>query len=276
MVWAAVVVDRGIYCTDWLVSRAFGGPNSPICVILSYRGKFILHLLDNDKFSGFFKRSHTTVSHHTNDVRSVIRCFAMYFATYVLVHGGWHGGWCWKRVTPYLRDSGHTVYTPTLTGLGERSHLASPEINLSTHIQDILNVLIYEDLTDVVLVGHSYSGMVIAGVADRAPERVTRLVYLDAFVPEDGQSLRDILRPPHGEGVNLESLLVDGWRLPYPFLERPFGITSEVDKQWVLDKITPQPANTLLEPSPFYERRRAHDPANLHISQVSGRATCGY
>ena len=171
--------------------------------------------------------------------------------TYVLVHGGWHGGWCWKRVTPYLRDSGHTVYTPTLTGLGERSHLASPETNLSTHIQDILNVLMYEDLTDVVLVGHSYSGMVIAGVADRVPERVTRLVYLDAFVPEDGQSLRDILRPPHGDGVNLEAHLLDGWRLPYPFLERPFGITSEVDKHWVLDKITPQPINTVLEPIRF-------------------------
>ncbi|MBL8154628.1 MAG: alpha/beta hydrolase [Anaerolineae bacterium] len=172
-------------------------------------------------------------------------------ATFVLVHGGWHGGWCWKRVAPHLQAAGHVVYSPTLTGLGERSHLASPEINLSTHIQDILNVLIYEDLTDVVLVGHSYSGMVIAGVADRASERVTRLVYLDAFVPEDGQSLQDIFRPPYGEGVNLEALLVDGWRLPYPFLERPFGITSEADVQWVLDKITPQPVNTLLEPVHF-------------------------
>jgi pimeloyl-ACP methyl ester carboxylesterase len=172
-------------------------------------------------------------------------------AIFVLVHGGWHGGWCWKRVTPHLQAAGHVVYAPTLTGLGERSHLASPEINLSTHIQDILNVLIYEELTDVVLVGHSYSGMVIAGVADRAPERVTGLVYLDAFVPEDGQSLQDILRPPYGEGVNLEALSVDGWRLPYPFLERPFGITSEADAQWVLDKITPQPVNTLLEPVHF-------------------------
>jgi pimeloyl-ACP methyl ester carboxylesterase len=150
-----------------------------------------------------------------------------------------------------LQAAGHGVYAPTLTGLGERSHLASPDINLSTHIQDILNVLIYEDLTDVVLVGHSYSGMVIAGVADRAPERVIGLVYLDAFVPEDGQSLHDIFRPPYGEGVNLEALLVDGWRLPYPFLERPFGITSEVDAQWVLGKITPQPVKTLLEPVHF-------------------------
>ena len=195
--------------------------------------------------------------------------------TYVLVHGGWHGGWCWKRVTPYLRNSGHTVYTPTLTGLGERSHLASPEINLSIHIQDILNVLIYEYLTDVVLVGHSYSGMVIAGVADRVPERVTGLVYLDAFVPEDGQSLRDILRPPYGEGVNLEALLLDGWRLPYPFLERPFGITSEIDKQWASTKSRPSQSILCSNPSVLLTAA-AHNPANLHLSQVSGRATCGY
>src|SRR5690606_36934379 len=85
----------------------------------------------------------------------------------------------------------------------------------------------------------------------RAPERVTGLVYLDAFVPEDGQSLHDVFRPPHGEGVNLEALLVNGWRLPYPFLERPFGITSTADTQWGLDKITPQPVETLLEPIHF-------------------------
>ena len=173
--------------------------------------------------------------------------------TYVLVHGGWHGGWCWKRVTPYLRDAGHAVYTPTLTGLGERSHLASPETNLSTHIQDILNVLWYEDLTDVILVGHSYSGMVITGVADNAPERVAKLVYLDAFVPEDGQSLAAIFRPPSNQNAGAEVLLaemplLDDWRVPYPYRERPFGITAESDRQWVLDKITPQPIATLTEP----------------------------
>lgn len=172
-------------------------------------------------------------------------------ATFVLVHGGWHGGWCWKRVTPHLQSANHTVYTPTLTGLGERCHLATPEVNLSTHIQDILNVLIYEDLTNVVLVGHSYSGMVITGVADRAPERVSRLVYLDAFVPEDGQSVVDILRPPSSQAPSPQVVLVDGWKAPYPYRERPFGITAPTDVAWVLDKITPQPINTATEPIHF-------------------------
>jgi len=167
-------------------------------------------------------------------------------ATFILVHGGFHGGWCWKRLTPHLLAAGHAVHAPTLTGLGERSHLASPENNLSTHIRDILNVLIYEDLTDVVLVGHSYSGMVITGVADRAPERVIGLVYLDAFVPEDGQSLQDIFRPASSQAASPEVVLLDGWRVPYPYRERPFGITSETDVRWVLDKITPQPINTFV------------------------------
>jgi pimeloyl-ACP methyl ester carboxylesterase len=169
-------------------------------------------------------------------------------ATYVLVHGGWHGGWCWKRVTPFLLEAGHTVYTPTLTGLGERSHLASPEINLSTHIQDTLSVLQYEDLTDIILVGHSYSGMVITGVADAAPKRIAKLVYLDAFVPEDGQSLMAIFRPPSSQEASPEPPVFNDWRVPYPYRDCPFGITDEKDCQWVLDKITPQPIQTLTEP----------------------------
>ena len=160
-------------------------------------------------------------------------------ATFVLIHGGWHGGWCWKRVTPYLHAAGHEVYTPTLTGLGERSHLASPETNLSIHIQDVLNVLLYEDLTDIVLVGHSYSGMVITGVADRVPDRVRRLVYLDAFVPEHGQALRDLFRPLASQAAAPEVVVLDGWRVPYPYRERPFGITAASDVQWVSTKSRP-------------------------------------
>ena len=101
-------------------------------------------------------------------------------ATYVLVHGGGHGGWCYQRVARILRAAGHDVYTPTLTGLGERSHLVSADVDLDLHIRDIVAVLHYEDLRDVILVGHSYGGMVITGVADRATDRVGRLVYLDA------------------------------------------------------------------------------------------------
>lgn len=109
-------------------------------------------------------------------------------ANYVLVHGGWAGGFQWKKVAAQLRAKGHEVYTPTLTGLGERSHLAHPEINLNTHIQDIVNVLAFEDLQHVVLAGHSYGGMVITGVAEQIPERLSHVVYMDAFVPHDGES----------------------------------------------------------------------------------------
>ena len=112
-------------------------------------------------------------------------------STFVLVHGAWHGGWCWQRVTPLLRAAGHEVYAPTLTGLGERDHLASRGTSLATHIVDIADTLQMEDLKDVVLVGHSYGGMVITGVADRSRARIRSLVYLDAFVPENGKSLLD-------------------------------------------------------------------------------------
>ncbi|EDY82379.1 hypothetical protein VDG1235_2000 [Verrucomicrobiia bacterium DG1235] len=109
--------------------------------------------------------------------------------TYVLVHGAWGGGWAWKDVQRLLEAKGHTVYRPTLTGHGERSHLASSEIDLSLHVQDVVNLLEWERLEDVVLVGHSYGGMVVTGAADRVPGRIKRLVYLDALVPEDGESL---------------------------------------------------------------------------------------
>src|SRR5437867_3729519 len=111
--------------------------------------------------------------------------------TYLLVHGGTTGGWMWKRLTPLLRAAGHEVFSPTLTGLGERSHLSNPQIGLETHIQDVLGVLEYEDIWSVILVGHSWGGMVITGVADRASHRLAHLVYLDATVPRDGQSFLD-------------------------------------------------------------------------------------
>ena len=113
-------------------------------------------------------------------------------ATFVLVHGAWSGGWCYARVAALLRARGHMVFAPTLTGQGERAHLFDGTINLSTHIADVLGVLHYEQLSDVVLAGHSYGGMVVTGVADRVPEKLKALAYLDAFVPEDGQSLFDI------------------------------------------------------------------------------------
>ena len=113
-------------------------------------------------------------------------------SVYVLVHGAWGGSFGWRKVRPLLQQAGHDVFTPSLTGLGERAHLATPEVNLTTHIQDVCNAIWYEDLSDIILVGHSYGGMVVTGVADRMPERIQHLVYLDAFLPADGQSLYDM------------------------------------------------------------------------------------
>ena len=129
-------------------------------------------------------------------------------ATYVLVHGGGHGGWCYQRVARLLRAEGHDVYTPTLTGLGERAHLFDDRVDLDRHVADVAAVLRVEDLRDVILVGHSYGGMVITGAADREADRVGRLVYLDAATPVHGQSLVDVAGPvinavrPMGEVVD--------------------------------------------------------------------------
>ena len=137
-------------------------------------------------------------------------------ASFVLVHGGWAGGWQWWEVASLLRAAGHEVFTPTLTGLGERVHLASPNVGLDTHIQDILMVLEYEELRDVILVGYSYSGMVITGVAERAPERLAHLVYLDAYVPRDGESLLDMLGPDAAAFIEQAAQAYgDGWRIPH-------------------------------------------------------------
>jgi pimeloyl-ACP methyl ester carboxylesterase len=133
---------------------------------------------------------------------------------YVLVHGGFYGGWGWAQVARFLRTERHEVFTPTLTGLGERAHLASPEIGLNTHIQDIVGVLECEELQEVILVGHSYGSMVITGVAERVPERLSRLVYVDTIIPRDGQSWNDLLGP---EVAKLELDLANkdgnGWRV---------------------------------------------------------------
>ena len=137
-------------------------------------------------------------------------------ANYVLVHGGWFGAWCWYKVVPLLQAAGHSVYTPTLTGLGEQAALLTPEIGLDTHIQDVVNLIETKDLQQVILVGHSYSGMVITGVADRVPGRIAHLVYLDAVVPRDGQSLADTA-PFVGTMLRREANKNgDGWRVNPP------------------------------------------------------------
>ncbi len=170
-------------------------------------------------------------------------------ATFVLVHGAWHGGWGWKKVAERLRAIGHDVFTPTLTGLGERAHLLAPDIDLTTHIEDVLGVLEYEDLVNVVLVGHSYGGMVIAGVADRAPSRIATLVYLDAFFPETGKALRDYL--PGDALDEMVSSQGDGWRLPSPWNAKDFGVTDEEDAAWANARIGDQPYKTFTQPLEF-------------------------
>jgi pimeloyl-ACP methyl ester carboxylesterase len=120
--------------------------------------------------------------------------------TFVLVHGAWSGGWKWRFVAPILRRAGHEVFRPTLTGLGERAHLASPDIDLDVHVQDVVGLLEMEELRDVVLVGHSYGGMVVSGVAERAADRIRRLVHLDAFVPENGRCALDYIVPERAAG----------------------------------------------------------------------------
>lgn len=165
-------------------------------------------------------------------------------ATFVLVHGAWHGGWCWRRVAPLVRAAGHEVFTPTLTGLGERSHLANANIDLHTHVQDVVHVLEFEDLSDVILVGHSYGGMVITGVSEQAAHRLQHLVYLDAFVPRHGQALLDLVSPQFREAVQAQAT---GGLMP-PFPVREYGVFAEDDVQWVEPKLAPHPLQTIATP----------------------------
>ncbi len=148
-------------------------------------------------------------------------------ATFVLVHGAWHGGWCWQRVSDRLTARGHRVFAPTLTGVCERSHLDSPAVDLSTQIRDVVNEIRWKDLENVVLVGQSYGGMVISGVAEQVPSKIASIVYLDAFVPSDGQSIADL----GGK--------VDAGPFTAPIPAARFAV-NEADRAWVDSKMTPQ------------------------------------
>ncbi len=161
-------------------------------------------------------------------------------ATFVLVHGAWHGGWCWIRTARALRAAGHDVHAPTLTGLGDRVHLMSRAVDLDTHIEDVVNLFQAEELHDVVLCGHYYGGMVITGVADRIAQRIRSLVYLDAFVPADGQSALDF-QPPERTVMFLEQAREkgSGWLLP-PVPAARFKV-NEADQAWVDRRCVPQP-----------------------------------
>jgi pimeloyl-ACP methyl ester carboxylesterase len=168
-------------------------------------------------------------------------------STYVLVHGAWRGSWIWKRVRRALQARGHEVFTPGLTGLADREHLLSPQVDLETHITDVTNLIRWEELSDVVLCGHSYGGCVAAGVADRIPDRIGALVYLDAFVPENGQSLHDTL-PPEVRDAQLEGArkLGEGWKVP-PIAAEEFNVNAR-DRDWLNRQSTMQPLATFQQP----------------------------
>ena len=171
-------------------------------------------------------------------------------ATFVLVHGGAHGGWCYQPLARLLRAAGHTVYTPTLTGLGERSHLLRPDLDLDFHIRDVVAVLHYEDLRNVILVGHSYGGMVITGVADRATYRIGHLVYLDAAMPVDGEALSERAAPLM-DAARQAARVVDGVELVlFPGTEPMphYGVTDPDAIAWMDERLTPHPWKCFEQP----------------------------
>jgi pimeloyl-ACP methyl ester carboxylesterase len=165
--------------------------------------------------------------------------------TYLLVHGAWHGGWCWRRVADLLTARGHKVFTPTLTGLGERSHLMSASINLDTHISDIVNAVVWEDLSDVCLVAHSYAGWPASGALERVRERVASIVWLDAFKPENGQRGFDITNA-QGQAAIMAAIEKGEPSRPKPKAAN-FHVNVN-DQAWVDSKMTPQPVGVSMQP----------------------------
>ena len=164
--------------------------------------------------------------------------------TFVLVHGAWHGGWAWVRVADRLRARGHIVFAPTLTGLGERAHLLRPGIDLSLHIADVVGVIKYERLNDVVLVGHSYGGCVISGVAEAMPDAIRSIVFLDAFIPDNGDATVDLVPPAVQEVIRAA---LERGDTKVPVRDAAAFKVNEKDRAWVDSLATPQPIGTMVE-----------------------------
>ncbi len=158
---------------------------------------------------------------------------------FVLVHGAWHGGWCWRNVAAQLRAQGHQVFAPTLTGLGERAHLLNAEVGLSTFIEDVSAVIKSEELSEVVLVGHSFGGPVITGVADRIPHTLRQLIFLDALIVQNGQSALSIL-PPAVQLERSRTIDAEGLRIAIPAPDK-FGVTDPQQVAWLKRQLTPHP-----------------------------------
>ena len=177
--------------------------------------------------------------------------------TIVIVHGAWGGSWAFRKVEALLREKGFNVYRPQLTGLGERVHLARPDIGLSTHIDDVVNTILFEDLHDVILMGHSYGGMVITGVADRVPDRIRRLVYVDAFVPNDGESVMSFGRAR-----------VDWLK---PMIKGDFIVPPWVKPKQPPPHDVPQPLKTFTEPIALKNKAALKLPATYILTVEAGK-----
>jgi pimeloyl-ACP methyl ester carboxylesterase len=206
--------------------------------------------------------------------------------TYVLVGGAWLGGWCWQRVARLLRDNGHDAYPVTLTGLGEREHLASPEVDLDTHTKDVMNLIEFEDLNDIVLLGHSYAGLVVTGVADRFPERINQLVYLDTGPLPGGTALIEAFPPDARQHIEHQvEELGDGWQLPMPpwdELAQQASLEGLDDDQLRLlrSRATPQPFGTYIQPLRLENPAREELPklgilCSLSLDQVQEMIAAG-
>jgi len=182
-------------------------------------------------------------------------------STIVIVHGAWGGSWAFRQVEALLTARGHKVHRVALTGLGERVHLATPEVGLSTHIADVVNHLVFDDLKDVVLVGHSYGGMVVTGAADRVPERIRRLVYLDAFLPEDGESVMTLPERREQRAAFVNPMIKDGYLVP-PWLQPGQALPHDV----------PQPFKTFTEPIALKNEAARRLPATYILTVEKGKA----
>ena len=200
-------------------------------------------------------------------------------ATFVLVHGAWGGGWVWRKIIPLLRAAGHDVYATTATGLGDRVHLAGPAVDLDTYITDVVNVLAFEELTGVTLVGWSYGGMIITGVAERVPERLAGLVYLDAAVPADGEDSYDA-EPSPAEARATDRAAAEAAGMPGFLPVDPYAdwlgsmMPDPDDRAWVFAKLVPQPLATCTQPIRLGNPAAAAVP-RVFISCTQGKGDAG-
>jgi pimeloyl-ACP methyl ester carboxylesterase len=192
-------------------------------------------------------------------------------ATFLVCHGAWSAGWAWKKMHPLMAVRGHRLVTPSYTGLGERAQLANPSIDLESHIQDVLNVIKYEDLRDIVLIGHSYGGMVATGVADRARDRITQLIYTDAFVPDDGQSLLDLNEPARQRMQDLAKG-GEGWRVP-PNPTPPD--TPQADVAWLTERRVDMPIKCFLAPLKLHGGELTLPRSYIYATRITPADTFG-